>query len=223
MTAIPGDGLRLRVEFDSEVFDPNDVVVLVDSLQRVLKAMVADPMRRLAAIDVLDDVERARLDDWTNTAALAEPVRTTASIPEVFAARVTRAPNAMALTCMGLSLSYRELDNASNRLAQKLVLHGASPGRRVALLLLPRCTEAIVAMLAVLKTGAAYVPIDPAHSAARMAFVLADAKPIAVITTAALRGRLDSDDVLVVDVADPALGLASMQRCRCRRLMRSRT
>ena len=64
-------------------------------------------------------------------------------------------------------------------------------------------------MLAVLKTGAAYVPIDPAHSAARMAFVLADAKPIAVITTAALRGRLDSDDVLVVDVADPALGSAS--------------
>ena len=72
-------------------------------------------------------------------------------------------------------------------------------------LLLSRSAEAIVAMLAVLKTGAAYLPIDPALPAARMEFMLADAAPIAAITTADLRSRLDGCDLLVIDVEDPAV------------------
>ena len=79
------------------------------------------------------------------------------------------------------------------------------PGRWVALLL-PRSAEAIVAILAVLKTGAAYVPIDPAVPEARIAFVLDDAAPIAAITTAGLAGRLDGHGLLVIDVNDPAVG-----------------
>ena len=71
-------------------------------------------------------------------------------------------------------------------------------------LLLPRSAEAIVAMLAVLKTGAAYLPIDPALPAARIEFMLADAAPIAAITTAGLADRLDGCDLLVIDVDDPA-------------------
>ena len=78
---------------------------------------------------------------------------------------------------------------------------GVGPGQRVALLL-PRSAEAIVAMLAVLKTGAAYVPIDPAVPAARIEFVLDDAAPIAAITTAGLADRLDGRDLLVIDVDD---------------------
>ena len=103
----------------------------------------------------------------------------------------------------GVSLTYRELDEAANRLAHVLAGQGVGPGQRVALLL-PRSAEAIVAMLAVLKTGAAYVPIDPAVPAARMQFVLDDAAPIAAITTAELRSRLDGRDLLVIDVDDPA-------------------
>ena len=83
------------------------------------------------------------------------------------------------------SWTYRELDEASNRLAHLLAGHGVGPGQCVALLL-PRSAEAIVAMLAVLKTGAAYLPIDPALPAARIEFMLADAAPIAAITTAGL-------------------------------------
>ena len=80
-------------------------------------------------------------------------------------------------------MTYRELDEAANRLAHLLAGHGAGPGQCVALLL-PRSAEAIVAILAVLKTGAAYLPIDPALPAARIGFMLADAAPIAAITTA---------------------------------------
>ena len=83
-------------------------------------------------------------------------------------------------------MTYRELDEASNRLAHLLVGQGAGQGEWVALLL-KRSAEAIVAMLAVLKTGAAYVPIDPGLPDARIGFMLADAAPIAAVTTAGLR------------------------------------
>ncbi len=89
-------------------------------------------------------------------------------------------------------------------MAHLLAHEGVGPGQRVALLL-PRTAEAIVAMLAVLKTGAAYVPIDPVVPAARSEFVLGDAAPIAAITTAELRPRLDGHDLRVIDVNDSAV------------------
>uniref|UniRef100_UPI0022B6194C AMP-binding protein n=1 Tax=Mycobacterium celatum TaxID=28045 RepID=UPI0022B6194C len=126
------------------------------------------------------------------------------SIPAVFGEQVVRAPEAVALCGGGRSVTYGELDEASNRLAHLLVGCGAGPGQRVGLLL-PRSVEAVAAILAVLKTGAAYVPIDPAVPAARVAFVVGDAAPVAVITSAGLVDRLDGLDVLVIDVDDPVV------------------
>ena len=126
------------------------------------------------------------------------------SIPVLFAAQVARTPEAVAISCEGRSLTYRELDEASNRLAHLLAGHGAGPGRCVGLLL-SRSAEAITAIVAVLKTGAAYLPIDPALPAARIGFMLDDAAPVAVITTADLADRLDGHDVVVIDVNDPAV------------------
>src|SRR4029077_14586414 len=88
--------------------------------------------------------------------------------------------------------------------AHLLADQGAGPGECVALLF-SRSVEAIVAILAVLKTGAAYLPIDPVLPAARIGFMLADAAPIAAITTTGLRPRLDGFDVVVIDVNDPAV------------------
>ena len=89
-------------------------------------------------------------------------------------------------------------------MAHLLAGEGVGPGQRVALVL-PRSAEAIVAMLAVVKTGAAYVPIDPAAPAARMEFVLGDAAPVAAVTTAGLADRLGGRDLLVIDIDDPAV------------------
>jgi amino acid adenylation domain-containing protein/non-ribosomal peptide synthase protein (TIGR01720 family) len=122
----------------------------------------------------------------------------------VFAAQVVRAPGAVAVSFQGVSLTYGELDAASNRLAHLLAGCGVGPGGCVALLF-PRCAEAIVAMLAVLKTGAAYVPIDPAVPAARIEFTLADAAPVAALSTAAQAGRLAGCGVRVIDIDDPAI------------------
>src|ERR1700757_469897 len=135
--------------------------------------MTAARSRRLLSMDLLDDGEHARLDRWGNRAALTAPA-TGVSIPVLFSVQVLRAPDAVALVCGRHSWTYRELDEAANRLAHLLAGQGVGPGERVALLL-ERSAEAVVAILAVLKTGAAYLPIDPSVPAARITFVLADA------------------------------------------------
>ena len=197
-----GDQLFLSTAGPGQPFADFGVADLAARMQQVLEEMTADPERWLSSIDLLAADEPARLDEWSNRAALLEPVPAPVSIPAAFAEHVQRSPEALAVTCSAKSLTYAELDEASNRLAHLLADHGVGPGGCVAVMF-PRCADAIVAMLAVLKTGAAYVPIDPAHSAARMEFVLSDAAPSAVITTTDLRSRLDGHDLLVVDVHDP--------------------
>ena len=139
-----------------------------------------------------------------NRAVLTQPAPTPVSIPVLWAAQVARTPEAVAVTFEGRSLTYRELEEAANRLAHLLAGQGAGPGQCVALLF-TRSVEAIVAILAVLKTGAAYLPIDPALPTARIEFMLADAAPIAAITTAGLRSRLDGHDLAVIDIDDPRI------------------
>ncbi|WP_156660531.1 condensation domain-containing protein, partial [Mycobacterium sp. 852002-10029_SCH5224772] len=196
-------GIGGTVEFRTDVFDAATIETLVTRLHQVLVAMTADPARPLSAIDVLDDSERARLDAMGNRAVLSRPATGRAAIPALFAAQVARDPVAVAITCGERSWTYRELYEATNRLAHLLVGRGAGPGQRVAVML-PRSAEAIVAILAVLKTGAAYVPIDAALPAARIEFMLTDAAPVATLSTAELRPHLSNPD-LVVDVNDPAV------------------
>ena len=203
--ALPGSELSLRVEFDTDVFDTASIETLIERFNRVLAEMTADPGRRLSTVDVLGGTERARLERWGNRSVLTAPGGVPGSIPAVFATQVARAPEAVALTAGDLSMTYRELDKASNRLAHTLIDRGVGPGQRVALLL-PRSAEAIVAIFAVLKTGAAYVPIDPVVPAGRSQFVVADAAPVVAITTAELRSRLDGHDVVIIDVEDPGVG-----------------
>ena len=102
----------------------------------------------------------------------------------LFAAQVARTPEAVALTFDGRSMTYREVEEAANRLAHLLAGQGVGPGECVALLL-TRSAEAIVAILAVLKTGAAYLPIDSAVPAARIGFMIEDAAPILVLAVVA--------------------------------------
>ncbi len=204
VVARPGAELGLRVEYDTEVFDPASIDTLIERFQRVLAAMTADPTARLSSIDVLDGAEHARLDEIGNRAVLTAPATAGVSIPVLFAAQVARTPQAVALTFHGRCMTYREVDQAANRLAHLVAGCGAGPGRCVALLV-ERSAQAVVAMLAVLKTGAAYLPIDPSLPTARIAFMLDDGAPIAALTTTGLADRLHGYDLAVIDVNDPAV------------------
>jgi len=197
-------GIGGTVEFRTDMFDADSIATLIERLQRVLTVMTSDPTTRLSSVDVLEAGEHARLDEIGNRAALTRPAPRPVSVPALFAEHVLHSPEAVAISSGEHSWTYRELDEAANRLAHMLAGQGAGPGQCVALLF-NRSAEAIVAILAVLKTGAAYLPIDAAVPAARMEFMIADAAPIAAITTAGLRSRLDECDLLVIDVNDPAV------------------
>ncbi len=199
-----GEQLFLSTVGAGGPFSDFDVSDLASRLGRLLVAMTADPGRRLSSMDVLDEAEHDRLEGWGNRAGLTQPAGVPVSIPVLFGAQVARTPDAVAISAGERSWTYSEVKEAANRLAHFLVARGVGPGSRVALLL-PRSAEAVVAMLAVLKTGAAYVPIDPSVPAARMEFVLADAAPVAAVTVADLRDRLHGRDLAVIDVDDPAV------------------
>ena len=204
MQATPGTELGFRIEYDTDVFDTESIDTLIKRLQRVLLAMIADPQAQLSTIDVLDAGEHTRLDEMGNRAVLTAPAPAPVSIPVLFADHVARSPHAVAISYVGRSLTYRDLDEASNQLAHLMSGYGAGPGGCVALLL-ERSAEAVIAMLAVLKTGAAYLAIDPALPDERIGFMVTDAAPMAAVTTAGLRSRLAGCDLAVIDINDPRM------------------
>ncbi|WP_368664947.1 amino acid adenylation domain-containing protein, partial [Mycobacterium sp. E3298] len=196
-------GIGGAVEFRTDVFDTETIEAMVNRLRGVLVALTTDATLRLSAIDLLDDAERARLGAIGNRTVLTQPW-VPVSIPALFGAQVVRSPDAVAVSCEGRSLTYRELDEAANRLAHALMARGAGRGAVVALLL-ERSAEAVVAILAVLKSGAAYLPIDPGLPRARIEFMLADTAPVAAVTTAALAEKLVGHALPVIDVHSAAL------------------
>ncbi|MFP5284135.1 MAG: condensation domain-containing protein, partial [Thermoanaerobaculia bacterium] len=168
----PEEGLRVLWRYDRDLFDPATAARMAGHFANLLAAAQADPDRRLSDLPLLAAEERAQLLGW-NGGAAAFPVE--GCLHDLFAARAKERPEAVAVVCEGNGLTWRELDEASNRLARFLAGLGVRPGDRVGLCL-ERSLDLVVAILAVLKTGAAYLPLDPAHPAERQAFTLEDGR-----------------------------------------------
>ncbi|GAB3738549.1 hypothetical protein GCM10027598_66970 [Amycolatopsis oliviviridis] len=183
LAVVPGDVLRLRLEHQPALFTTEQAGAVLDRFTRVLEAVVAEPRTPLPAVPILSDAEQRELLSRNDTARPV-PDRT---LPESFAAQVAATPEAIAVTFEDRSLSYAELDARANQLARWLIERGAGPEGLVAVML-PRSLELIVTVLAVTKTGGAWLPIDPVYPADRVAFMLDDAEPALVITSAALSG-----------------------------------
>ncbi|WP_328510500.1 amino acid adenylation domain-containing protein [Streptomyces mirabilis] len=171
-------GLTGVVEFAVELFDPATVDRMLSRLVQVFETMVANPEARLGEIDLLGSAERQLvLHEWNDT----DRDIAVSTFPALFEAQVAATPEAIAVRYEDTSLTYRELNGNANRLARLLVARGLGPDQFVALAL-PRSVELITAMLAVLKAGAAYLPIDPDYPSERIEFMLADAAPRCVMT-----------------------------------------
>ncbi|MFE6505054.1 non-ribosomal peptide synthase/polyketide synthase, partial [Kitasatospora sp. NPDC057738] len=180
------EGIDGLVEYADDLYDRATVETMFARWERLLRAAVADPQRRLSQYVLLSAEER---DDLTALGTGPEVELPAASVPELFRAQVRATPDLVALVCGDVSLTYEELDERANRLAHALVARGAGPERLVAVAL-PRSAELVVAILAVLRTGAAYVPIDPGYPAARIGHMLDDAGPVLVVTDARTRDGL---------------------------------
>ncbi|MFD5886499.1 amino acid adenylation domain-containing protein [Streptomyces sp. NPDC060334] len=183
------DELRGVLEYATDLFDQSTAERLADGLQRVLRAVAADPGVRLASIELLDGKERQRvLTDFNHTATELAPDTTSGTFPELFEAAVRRTPEAPALRAGSTTLTYRELDSRANRLAHRLLAEGAGPERLVAIAL-PRSPELVVALLAALKSGAAYTLFDPTLPAGPLEALAAQARPVAIVAEATAAGK----------------------------------
>ncbi|AJE81512.1 amino acid adenylation domain-containing protein [Streptomyces albus] len=165
------------LEYSTDLFTARTAEALAARLVLLLRAATADPARRLSGLDLFTREERQRLTAHRNPALADRP---SATLPELFAAQVRRAPGAVAVSQGDHTLGYAELDERANRLAHLLLDRGVGPETPVALLM-ERTPDLVVAVLAVLKAGGVYVPIDPGYPAERVAFILADARPACLI------------------------------------------
>ncbi|MEU1290701.1 amino acid adenylation domain-containing protein, partial [Kitasatospora sp. NPDC005856] len=185
-----GDRFGLSVDAVAEVDGPAVCAMLRTAVESLVTALeeTLDGAADLAlgAVQVLTADERRRvLVEW-NEAAAGMPAQT---LPELFQAQAARTPDAVAVVSEGASLSYRQLNERANRLARLLVRRGVGPESLVAVAM-DRSVELVVALLAVLKAGGAYLPVDPGYPAERIAYLLEDARPVLLVTTGRVREAL---------------------------------
>jgi amino acid adenylation domain-containing protein/thioester reductase-like protein len=186
-----GDRIAGGVTYATALFNRETVERFVGYLRRVLEEMVADEGRPVERLSLLSGGERVRvLEEWNRTeAAPAGPC-----VHELFAAQAARTPDAPAVVFEGEQLTYAELNARANRLAHHLVRRGVGPDVRVGVCVEPG-VEMMAAVLAVLKAGGGYVPLDPAYPEDRLAYTLADSAPAVLLTQVSLAERFAGVEV----------------------------
>ncbi|VVJ22267.1 Polyketide synthase modules and related proteins [Amycolatopsis camponoti] len=171
-------GIGGYLEYATDLLDPGTAADLADRFVRLLTAAVTAPDAALSTVDLLADRERLAIE--TANSETARPLPDT-SVIELFETQAAATPEAPALEFGATTLTYAELNTRANRLAHHLAARGAGPERYVALAL-PRDEQLIIAMLAVLKTGAGYLALDLEYPEDRLAMMLEDAAPALVLT-----------------------------------------
>ncbi|MFJ3102349.1 amino acid adenylation domain-containing protein [Streptomyces sp. NPDC086835] len=200
------DGMRLGVEYSTDLFDHDTVANMATRFLRVLQAVTENPERPLGSLELLSADERRQvLVDWKGDLVEA-PV---ATLTELFTRQVARTPDATALVCGDIAYTFAELERRTARLARLLQDRGVGPEGMVALLL-PRRADTVVALLAVMRAGGAYVPIDPGYPAGRIEHILRDSAPTLLITTGALAGLAGDGgpETLILDAAETQASLS---------------
>ncbi|MEV8474422.1 amino acid adenylation domain-containing protein [Streptomyces sp. NPDC051173] len=200
----PGaDGTGLRLFFDANPALYTEAA-LADHQERFLRLLdqlaAAEPELPLGRTTLLGAGEHPSYDRAGGTRRPGAG----ATVPARFEERAARTPDAVAVTCDGTALTYGELNARANRLARLLVERGAGPGRTVALAL-PRSVDLVAGLLAVLKSGAAYVPLDPGYPVERLRAVIEDTRPPILVTRADTVRELPDLDTATVVLGDPAV------------------
>ncbi|MEU6770338.1 amino acid adenylation domain-containing protein [Streptomyces sp. NPDC046759] len=210
LMAVVEPSLRLTLQYARGVFGRDAVEVYAARLVRVLRQLVDTPELRAAHVDILEPAERDRLLTEFNDTAVPTPDVTIHGLVEAQAART---PDEVAVEAEGVSLTYREVNARADRLARELAGRGAGPESVVAVSL-PRSADLVVALLAVLKSGGAYLPVDPRYPSHRLAAIFGEARPCLVLTdstTVPVLPDHDAPDVLL-DSLDLSGDVAGLER-----------
>ncbi|QHM14232.1 non-ribosomal peptide synthetase DhbF [Bacillus subtilis] len=196
------NGMEGLLEYSTDLFKRETAQALADRLMRLLEAAESDPDEQIGNLDILAPEERSSMvTDWQS---VSEKIPH-ASLPEQFEKQAALRPDAIAVVYEDQALSYAELNERANRLARFLISEGVGPEQFVALAL-PRSLEMAVGLLAVLKAGAAYLPLDPDYPADRIAFMLKDAQPAFIMTNTKAANHIPPvENVPKIVLDDPEL------------------
>jgi amino acid adenylation domain-containing protein len=195
--AVGSDGLRGGLTYSTDLFERGTIRRMLGHLERVLEQAAADPDVRISQVTLLDEAERRQVvEEWNRTDA---EYPAGVCIHELVAAQAERTPDAVAVASGVDAITYAMLDHAANRLSNHLRRRGVRPETRVGICL-ERGPELVVAILAVLKAGGAYMPLDPAYPAERLAFMLADSGAPLLLTRLPLPEGLHAAEVVCLDV-----------------------
>ncbi|WP_442316500.1 non-ribosomal peptide synthase/polyketide synthase [Xenorhabdus aichiensis] len=196
-------GLVGDLEYSTDLFDSATIERIVGYLENVLTAMAADATQTVAGLPMLPASERQLL--LTDFNATQADFPQDALIHQLFEAQAAHSPDATAVVFEDQSLSYHELNHRANRLAHHLITLGVRPDDRVAICV-ERSPEQVIGLLAILKAGGAYVPLDPTYPAERLAYMLDDAAPVALLTQTAQVDTLVSPvPTVMLDALAPSL------------------
>jgi amino acid adenylation domain-containing protein len=194
-----GGELKCFFDYKADLYEAETIARMQRHYLAILESVVVDQEQKIGAIGLLSEDERRRsLEEWNDTKA---------EIPEAtfvqrFESHAEASPGQVALRCGDEVLTYAELEARAERIAALLRSRGARPGELIALFL-ERSAEMVAAMLGIAKSGAAYVPLDPAYPAGRIANILEQAKPLLVLTTRSLLASLPEGSGELVSLDDP--------------------
>jgi arthrofactin-type cyclic lipopeptide synthetase A len=190
------DKAWLHLVYSPAYFTADEIASFTEHLVLILEQGLESPERIVADFNLISPAQLARLNEWNDT-RVSYPQNQT--IHQRFESRVAEQPDAVVATYQGRSLSYAELNRQANALAHHLLGLGVRPDDRVAIVA-RRGLETLVGLLAILKAGAAYVPIDPAHPPERLSYLLSDSAPMALLTQSDVRERLPATALPVIEL-----------------------
>ncbi len=190
LTVIPGEELTVKVMYDCSRFSSPVIEMVLRHLEALLRNMAADPEQVLARLSSIPEMEEQLVAQWNRTEA---PFPSTSCIHELFESQARKTPEAVAVLCAGERLSYGELNARANQVARLLLHLGVGPGVFVGLYL-ERSVEAILGILAVLKAGGAYLPLDPAYPKSRIGVMLEDVQVPVLLTVERLAGEVPATE-----------------------------
>ncbi|MFF3822826.1 amino acid adenylation domain-containing protein [Streptomyces griseus] len=186
-----GDGgLDIGLLGNAQLYGRQDLVGPHERLCRVLDAFVADPERSIGALSPVDEDEQRQVLGLGAARPSSDDAAIPAPLPELFDRQARETPHRTAVVCDGATLTFDELNRRVKALAAELSARRARPGTRVAVGL-PRSIDLVVAILAVMRTGAAYLPLDPSYPVDRLAFMIEDSQPVALVATASSAHTID--------------------------------
>jgi amino acid adenylation domain-containing protein len=193
------DGIRGRLEFDTDLFDSTTIERMIGHYETLLAGGVSNPVLPISQLPLLTAKERTQIQVEWNSKQVEYPQAS--SLQELFEDQVQRTPNAFAAVVDNNRVRYRELNEQANQIAHHLIKLGAGPEVLVGVFL-ERSSRLLPAILGVLKAGAAYVPLDPGYPRERLAAILDDAKAPIVLTQHSLSAQLTGTDskVIALDV-----------------------